>query len=178
MKKVLILHGWQGSPMLHWQTYLEQELNENGKYQVLFPELPNKDLPLLEEWIEFLDEQIKTFKPQIIVCHSLANILWFHYLNQNKMTYNLEKLMLVSPVSPACKIEEINTFFPYEVPIDLKADLKIMACGDNDPYITIDEVYRLSNLLSIGLKVLENAGHINEESGYGKLSCAYDWVIS
>jgi hypothetical protein len=36
----------------------------------------------------------------------------------------------------------------------------------------------MSNELSIGLKVLENAGHINEASGYGKLDCAYDWVIA
>jgi len=30
--------------------------------------------------------------------------------------------------------------------------------------------------LNIGLKILDNAGHINEKSGYGELSCAVDWI--
>jgi len=176
-KRVLILHGWQGSPSPHWQTFLQAQLLTNN-YEVSFPMLPNKDNPDLDLWLMTLDFQIQTFKPEIIICHSLANILWFHYVNQNKMTYELEKLMLVSPVSPLCKIEELKSFFPYQVPNDLKAKNKIMASSDNDPYITIDELYELSNHLSIGLKIIEGAGHINTESGYGKLSCAYDWISS
>jgi hypothetical protein len=177
-KRVLILHGWGGSSYPHWQAHLEKDLLENGSYEVHFPILPNKDNPTLQEWLLTLDFEINTFKPEIIVCHSLANILWFHYINNNKMRYNLEKLMLVSPVSKSCKIPELSSFFPYELPKDLKSNLSIMASSDNDPYITIDELYSMSNELSIGLKVLENAGHINEASGYGKLDCAYDWVIS
>ncbi|MBI3873436.1 MAG: alpha/beta hydrolase, partial [Arcobacter sp.] len=45
-----------------------------------------------------------------------------------------------------------------------------------DPYITIDEAYLMHDILGIGLKVLEGAGHINTASGFGKLDCAYDWV--
>jgi predicted alpha/beta hydrolase family esterase len=176
-KRVLILHGWQGSAKPHWQTYLYDELLENN-YDVSFPSLPNKDMPTLDSWIFALEYEMTTFRPHIVVCHSLANILWFHYINQNKMTYNLEKLMLVSPVSPLCSIQEIKTFFPYQIPNDLCATNKIMAASDNDPYISIDELYALSNVLNIGLKVLEGAGHINADSGYGKLSCAYDWIIS
>jgi len=176
--KVLILHGWQGSPSPHWQTILEENLNKNENYEVLFPELPSKDNPLLEEWLEALDTYIKDFKPEIIICHSLANILWFHYINSGKMNYNLKKLMMVSPVSLRCNITELNSFFPYALPSDLKSDLKIMASSDNDEFMHIDELYELSNKLSIGLKILEGAGHLNVASGYGELSCAYDWVIS
>ena len=176
IKKVLILHGWGGSDFPHWQAHLKQDLLKD-KYEVSFPDLPNRDNPDLQEWLKKLDYEIKNFKPNIIICHSLANILWFHYVN-NYQVNNIEKLMLVSPVSPNCKIEEIKTFFPYDVPKDLKANTKIMASSDNDPYISIDELYELSNILNIGLKILEGAKHINVDSGYGKLSCAYDWIIS
>ena len=125
-----------------------------------------------------LDFQIQTFKPHRIVCHSLANILWFAYVNSGKMKYNLEKLMLVSPVSPTCNIQEISTFFPYEVPLNLKSDISIMASSDNDEFITVDELYQLSNILEIGLKIIKDAGHINTKSGYGELSCAYDWITT
>lgn len=176
MKKVLILHGWGGSDFPHWQSHLAIKLIENN-YTVSFPSLPNRDFPNLQEWLLYLDNEIKHFQPDIVVCHSLANILWFHYVNSYEMDYQIEKLMLVAPVGPACKIKEISTFFPYEVPQDLKAKEKIMACGDNDPYISIDEAYILHDILGIGLKVLEGAGHINTLTGFGKLDCAYDWII-
>ena len=174
MKKVLILHGWGGSDYPHWQAQLAQQLIE-ANYEVSFPNLPNRDFPKLNEWLEFLDKHMKDFDPDIVICHSLANILWFHYV-LNYEVKEIEKLMLVAPVSPDCKIEEIKTFFPYLAPKDLRAKDKIMVCGDNDPYITIDEAYILHNILGIGLKVLKNAGHINSESGFGKLDCAFDWI--
>jgi len=177
-KRVLILHGWGGSSFPHWQAHLEKDLLNHGSYEVHFPSLPNKDNPTLDEWLLALDFEINTFRPEIIVCHSLANVLWFYYVNMGKMRYNLEKLMLVSPVSVNCQIEELKSFFPYELPNDLKSNISIMASSDNDPYTSVDELYEISNKLAIGLKILENAGHINTESGYGKLDCSYDWIVS
>lgn len=175
MKKVLILHGWSGSDFPHWQSHLAMQLIENN-YTVSFPALPNRDLPKLDEWLNYLDVEMKHFKPDIVVCHSLANILWFHYVNNYEVKM-IEKLMLVAPVPPTCSIEKLNTFFPYLIPTDLRAKEKIMACGDNDPYITIEESYRLHDLLGIGLKVLEGAGHISTANGFGKLDCAFDWIV-
>jgi predicted alpha/beta hydrolase family esterase len=174
MKKVLILHGWSGSDFPHWQSHLAIELIKSN-YAVSFPSLPSKSSPVLNEWLNYLDEEMKHFKPDIVVCHSLATILWFHYVNNFKID-EIEKLMLVSPVPPTCDVEKLNTFFPYLVPTDLRAKEKIMVCGDNDPYITLDEAYRLHDMLGIGLKVLEGAGHISTADGYGKLDCAYNWV--
>jgi len=176
MKKVLILHGWGGSDYPHWQSHLALKLIQNN-YTVSFPLLPNKDNPNLKEWIEYLKVEMEHFAPDIVVCHSLANILWFHFVN-NFDIKPIEKLMLVSPVSPSCEIEKLKSFFPYLVPEDLKAKQVIMASSDNDPYMDIDEVYLLKDILSISLKVLEDAGHINSDSGYGELGCAYDWVTS
>ena len=126
--------------------------------------------------MDYLKKEMDHFKPDIVVCHSLANILWFHYLNKYDIT-PIQKLMLVAPVSPTCKIEELKSFFPYQVPQELKAKEVIMASSNNDPYMSIDEVYLLKDILGISLKVLDDAGHINADSGYGELECAYDWVV-
>ena len=174
-KKVLILHGWGGSDFPHWQAYLAQQLIEKN-YIVSFPQLPNIYEPILDEWIDYLKVEMDHFKPDIVVCHSLANILWFHYVNRYNIK-DLDKLMLVSPVSSTCKIEEIKSFFPYPIPHNLKAKEYIIASSDNDPYIDIDELYKLKDMLHSSLKIIENAGHLNTESGYGKLDCAYDWII-
>ena len=173
-KKVLILHGWGGSSYPHWQAQTSMKLIKNN-YQVSFPILPNRDNPILDMWLEFLDKEIKHFDPNIIVCHSLANILWFHYISKYD-TKVLDKLMLVSPVKQNCEIEELKTFFPYPIVSDLKAKEIIMVGSSNDKYMSVDEIMDLQSKLNIGLKILDDAGHINTESGYGELNCAYDWI--
>ncbi|MEA3499079.1 MAG: alpha/beta hydrolase [Campylobacterota bacterium] len=173
-KKVLILHGWGGSSYPHWQAHTASQLIKDN-YIVSFPELPKKDNPTLDEWLNFLEKEFNHFKPDIVVCHSLANILWFHFVEKFDIE-PIEKLMLVSPVGQDCKIEELKTFFPYPIVKDLKAKEIIMVGSTNDPYMTQDEIMELQIQLNIGLKILEDAGHINEQSGYGELSCSVDWI--
>ena len=174
MKKVLILHGLGGSDYPHWQAWCASELIKKN-YIVSFPQLSNRDNPKLEQWLDFLKQEMKYFKPDIVICHSVANILWFHYVKKYRVT-TIEKLMLVAPVSQKCNLKEIETFFPYPICEDLKAKEIIMVSSTNDPYMTIDEVITLQTELNIGLKILDNAGHINTDSGFGELHCAIDWI--
>lgn len=172
-KRVLILHGWGGSLYPHWQAHLAADLIQEN-YVVSFPELPNRDLPNLDEWKECIKKEVAHFRPNIVVCHSLANIAWFHCVQE--LDIFLDKLMLVAPVRQTCDIEEIKSFFPYPIPNDLKSREIIMAASTNDPYMSIEEAIHLQQKLNVGMKIMENAGHINAESGFGKLDCALDWI--
>lgn len=171
-KRVLILHGLNGSSYPHWQAHLAMDLIKED-FVVSFPELPNKNSPNLEAWKEFLKVELEHFKPDIVVCHSLANILWFHFCKN--LDINLEKLMLVAPVRDK-KLSEAPSFFPYPIPKDLKSNEIIMACSSNDPYMSLEEAIALQSKLNIGMKIMENAGHINASAGFGKLDCALDWI--
>jgi len=173
-KKILILHGWGGSHEPHWQWWLSNELPKDG-YEISFPSFPNEELPNFNEWLNFLKNEFDKFQPDIVVCHSLANILWFHFVEKFPIK-ELEKLMLVAPVRKDCKIEELQTFFPYPIPKDLKAKEIIMVASDNDIYLNVEEAIELQSQLNVGLKILENAGHINADSGFGELPCAIDWI--
>ncbi|MEA2017374.1 MAG: alpha/beta hydrolase [Campylobacterota bacterium] len=176
-KRVLFLHGWGGSDFPHWQAWAASELIKEN-YTVSFPQLPNRDNPTLNEWIDFLEKEFDHFKPDIVVCHSLANILWFHFVQKMEQfdIKPIEKLMLVAPVKQNCDIEELKTFYPYPIPADLKANEIIMVSSTNDPYINVDEAIDLQSKLNIGLKILDDAGHINADSGYGELSCVVEWI--
>lgn len=171
-KRVLILHGLSGSIYPHWQAHLAIDLIKDD-YTVSFPQLPNKNNPNLQEWKEFVKKEIKHFRPQIVVCHSLANILWFHICDE--LDISLEKLMLVAPVRNE-ELSEAKTFFPYPIPKDLKSKEIIMASSTNDPYLSLEEAIVLQSKLNIGMKIMENAGHINASAGFGKLDCALDWI--
>jgi len=171
-KRVLILHGLGGSDYPHWQAHLACDLIKQNT-AVSFPLLPNKNNPDLEEWKEFLKKEIEQFKPTIIVCHSLANLLWFHICEE--LDIKLDKLMLVAPVRNK-ELEAAKSFFPYPISKDLKAKEIMMAASTNDPYMNVEEVIRLQSKLKVGMKLLKEAGHINADSGYGKLECALDWI--
>lgn len=172
-KRILILHGLNGSDFPHWQAQLASDLIKEN-YIVSFPAFPSRDNPKLQEWKDFLKKELEHFKPDIVVCHSLANILWFHTCDE--LDIKLDKLMLVAPVSRNRDIPEAKTFFPYPIAKDLKANEIIMAASTNDPYMSIEEAIELQSKLNIGMKIMENAGHINAASGFGKLDCALDWI--
>ncbi len=171
-KRVLILHGLGGSSYPHWQAYLAIDLIKQN-IPVSFPRFPHKDKPDLQEWKEYLKKELEHFKPTVIVCHSLAIILWFHLCEE--LDIKLDKLMLVAPVRDK-QLDEAKTFFPYPIPNDLKAKKVIIAASTNDPYMNVEEAIRLQSKLKVGMKLLKEAGHINAASGYGRLDCALDWI--
>lgn len=173
-KRVLILHGWGGSDYPHWQAWLACELIKKN-YTVSFPVIHDKEFPEFEQWIEFVKKEFDHFQPDFVVCHSLANIVWFHLVEKYDIK-PIEKLMLVAPVRKDCDIKELQTFFPYPSPKDLKAKEVIMAGSTNDPYMSVEEIIALQSELNIGLKILDDAGHINADSGYGELTCALEWL--
>jgi len=170
-KKVLLLHGWGGSDYPHWQSWLAAELAK--KYgKVSFLKFSNFDFPKLDVWKEELEAELDDFRPNIVICHSLANTLWFHLCNDKNLKH-IEKLFLVAPPSIKCDIDELKEFFPVEIPNNLNAKETILVTSTNDPFLTQNEAKELQHKLNIPMKVLENAGHINADSGFGK----WDWIL-
>ena len=153
-KKVLIVHGWNGSDAPHWQAWLAGELAKDYGY-VHFLKFNDIDYPHLSAWSNELLDAIDEFKPDVVVCHSVATTLWFHLCNEKRLQV-VEELFLVAPPSMTCDVPELKSFFPI-----------------NDPYMTLDEVKELQTSLGIKMKVLENAGHINADSGFGE----WPWIL-
>ena len=169
-KKILLLHGWGGSDFPHWQSWLASELaKEYGK--VSFLKFSNFDTPKLDLWIRELKEELKSFQPDIVICHSLANTLWFHLCNTSQIKI-VERLYLVAPPSMRCDIEELCEFFPVQTPQKLHAKEAILITSTDDPYMSEEEAKHLQKSLDIPRKTLLNAGHINAESGYGE----WEWI--
>jgi len=173
MKKILILHGWGGSNDPHWQYWLSKQLPNLG-YDVLFPELTNKDYPNLLIWKEELEDILKNYKPNIVILHSLANTLWMHILNSSKI--NVDTLLMVAPPNPVLDIFELMCFNTTKIPNYFGAKKGLMVASDNDIYFTKDGVEKLAKKMNIPLHILENAGHINSDSGFGEWSWILEWI--
>ncbi|MGE4395836.1 MAG: RBBP9/YdeN family alpha/beta hydrolase [Sulfurimonas sp.] len=171
MKRVLILHGWGGSNFPHWQSWLSGEIAKDYGC-VSFLKFSNIDLPNKDEWMSELKRELEEFKPNIVICHSVANILWFHVCNEGGIK-ELDNLFLVAPPSLKCDIKELKSFFPCNIPTKLYAKKALLIASTNDPYMTMQEADELQKALDIEMLVLQNAGHINSESGYGE----WPWML-
>lgn len=171
MKKILILHGWGGSDLPHWQAILAKELTLEN-IAVSFPNLPNRDTPKYNEWSKVISSIADDFKPQIVVCHSLGCIAWL----QNP--YETQKLFLVAPPNPNAAIEDLKTFFPLKN-YDTKSQETYLITSDNDEYISNYDAEILAKNLHVKEHiVLKNAGHINTKSGFGKWDFLKEKILS
>ena len=169
--KVLLLHGWGGSDFPHWQAWLASELAKSYG-EVSFLKFDNYDFPIKNTWKNQLIKQIDSFNPDIVICHSVANILWFHLCDEIKLQ-EIKKLFLVAPPSLSCDIQELKSFYPCKLPSNLFAKESVLVSSTNDPYITKDEVKAMAKQLNIPTKILQDAGHINADSGYGE----WEWIL-
>jgi uncharacterized protein len=173
---VLILYGWHGSDAPHWQAWLANALTEQG-HDVSFPQLSDNLKPQKSVWMREAVAAFESIQPDIVVCHSMGNTLWFHLCNEG-LIRNIEHLIMVAPPRDLKEFEDVKSFFPVQYPENLFANNKLMIASDNDPYMDMNESLELSKLLDCKLEVLNNAGHINSDSGYGAWPWILEYIIS
>ena len=176
MKRVLILYGWHGSDAPHWQDWLAKSLLKRG-YQVSFPQLSDNLRPEKSLWLQEAKKAFDVIRPDIVIAHSMGNTLWFHLCNEGMVT-PVSNLVLVAPPRDLSEINDIKSFFPCKRPSDLFAKESIMICSDDDPYISVDESKELSKQLGCRLKLIEKAGHINSDSGFGPWPWMLEYILS
>ena len=58
MKKVYIIHGWEGDPQNNWFPWLKKELESKG-FEVFVPEMPDTDKPVKSVWLKTMQELVK-----------------------------------------------------------------------------------------------------------------------
>ena len=175
MNKVLILHGWGGSDAPHWQSELAAEIAKNYG-TVSFPLLDNCHFPSKNRWVRQVKKILKEFQPTTVVCHSLANTLWF-WLCQEEEMLTVEQLFMVSPPSLQTTEATIKTFFPCEIPKNIHAKSVELIVSNNDPWIELKEAQEIAKSINANYRVIENAGHINADSGFGRWRLIEDLIL-
>jgi predicted alpha/beta hydrolase family esterase len=57
MKKVYLIHGWEGSPTNNWFPYLKAQLKVKG-FEVFVPSMPGEENPKRAEWEAVLEKLV------------------------------------------------------------------------------------------------------------------------
>jgi predicted alpha/beta hydrolase family esterase len=180
VRSFLILHGWGGSGPEHWQTWLAERLRAAGA-TVHYPLLPDPDDPLLDRWLAALRTELAAMAGErVVICHSLAVLLWLHYA-QHGDAGSVDRLLLVSPPGPSANNPQIASFFPP--PLDAaalqrSARAMLLVCSAADPFCPERAEHLYGQPLGIETQVLPpEVRHINVAAGYGPWPWVEQWCL-
>ena len=129
-KRVLLLHGWQGSKEPHWQAWLHETLNTHDIVSS-FPQLSDDMYPIKEVWLDEAYDAFVQTNPDTIITHSLGAMVWFHLCNEQRVQ-KVKKLLLVAPPRDLSAIKVLKNFFPLDIPSNAFADeITIVSSSDD-----------------------------------------------
>src|SRR3954451_24337671 len=136
---LVVVPGWNGSGEGHWQTWLEQQLAEDGR-TIRRPAFADVDRPDLPEWLAALRASVADLPADgyDVVAHSLGAVLWLHHVTDPGDSPRAARVALVAPPSPATSFPEIAAFFPPPMDVDALrrgADGTVLVAGDDDQYL-------------------------------------------
>lgn len=172
MKKVFIIHGFEGSPNGAWRGWLMQELEKQDIYACALP-MPHPEAPVQQEWIDEIVRIVELNKNDELyfVGHSLGSTAILRYLET--VDIKLSGVILVS--GPIVKTFNRNIDNFLETPFDFetiksKVQKITVIHGDNDPYVFIgDHGDVLSKALNAKYIVIKDGGHLNGSAGWHQL---------
>jgi predicted alpha/beta hydrolase family esterase len=172
MKKVYLIHGFEGSPNGGWRPYLMRELEKHDIYSFALS-MPTPDKPIMTEWLSEIKHYVdRDINDEIyLVGHSLGGTAILRYLEQFDSP-NIKGVVIVS--APCSKNDKgkiadfLKTDFDWSV-IKTKIQNVTVIHGDNDPLVPISDAEKTSQELNGELIIIPNGKHLNGSAGFTEL---------
>ncbi len=175
----VVVPGWNGSGPGHWQAWLAQQLTEAGR-EVRHPAFADVDHPVLEDWLVDLRAALDGLPDDgfDVVAHSLGAVLWLHHVSDPGRAPRPARVALVAPPTPATDFPEVAAFFPPPLDVDTVrrgADGTVLIAGSDDQFLPEGIAEAYGRPLKMATTVVEGAGHLNTDSGYGEWPAMLSW---
>lgn len=180
LKKVFIIHGFEGAPNGGWRPWLMGELEKKSIYACALS-MPTPNSPIPSEWTEEISRHVEQNKRDQIylVGHSLGVPAILKYL-ENTSAKNVKGLVLVSgPVFKTTKKKVdkfLNKPFDFEQIRSKVGKIEVIH-GTNDRSVPFDQAEFLARNLDAKLTSIENGGHLNGSSGWFTLPQCLDALL-
>ena len=176
MKRIFIIHGWEGNHESDWLPWLKSELEKLG-HKVFTPDMPKTNRPTIEAWVGHLRELVGTpdkntyFIGGSIGCQTILRYLetvstpvggaifiagWFDLKNmESKEEEDIAEPWIKTPID----IAKVKRVLPKS----------ILIISDNDPFGAVEENKKKFAELGSKILLMRGAGHISGDYGYTKL---------
>lgn len=187
MARVLINHGWTNRrPKGMWARHLAAELRADG-HVVIYPQFPNTDNPVLEEWQGLLVDELEHLDEAgagetIFIGHSLGCINWIQAAATGKIVNPVDRVLLVAPADPklldevpGMNVDLTNADVAQSV---LASARSLTVVGsDKDPWAPRGVQETFGDPLGLDAVIIPGAGHITLDEGWGRWQGVIDWVL-
>ena len=156
---IIIVPGWRDSGPGHWQTLWAERLPQARRVVQ-----DDWHTPTRSAWVARLEETVlEQPGPVVIVAHSLGCITTAHM--KPEVAARVRGALLVAPADPERRAV-LSDFAP--VPYAALPYRSILVASSDDPYCPIRLAGAYARAWSSEFVRLQNAGHINVDSGHGE----------
>lgn len=185
MKRVIIVHRWEGGSNDDWRPWLKTELERAG-YEVQVPDMPDTANPVIEKWVAKLAEVVGVpdantyFVGHSIGCQTILRYLetistpvggavfvagWF---NLDNFESDEVKEIAKPWIETFINLEKVKSILP----------MATLIISENDPYGRLEE--NKQKFVELTTKCIEVpfAGHFTKEDGYVEIPTVVDELKS
>ena len=189
MKRIFIIHGWDGHPEEGWFPWLKEEL-EKKSFEVIVPEMPNSEEPEIKSWVTHLSEQVgQADENTFFVGHSIGCQTILRYLETLNQEIKVGGAIFVAGwlnLLPAAVEEEgaeeiakpwLETVIDWDK-IKLHSDKFTVILSDDDPFVPISDAEIFKEKLNAKVIIESGQGHFSGEDEVNELSIALETLLS
>lgn len=186
MKRVIIVHGWDGTPEEGWFPWLKKEL-EARAFQAIVPKLPDAETPSIEKWVPALAATVGAVdEGTYFVGHSMGCQTIARFLEGLPEEQKAGGVVYVAGFFDSLMLsedEEEEVWNKWKnTPIDLsrvraQAPKSVAIFSDDDPYVPLSNQNDFKNKLGSEIIIEHGKNHFNESSGYFELPIALESVL-
>ncbi|KKQ77933.1 MAG: hypothetical protein A3A96_04125 [Candidatus Zambryskibacteria bacterium RIFCSPLOWO2_01_FULL_39_39] len=188
MKRVFIIHGWDGYPEEGCFPWLKKELEDKG-FQVFNPAMPDPLNPQIETWVPFLSNQIGVpDQDTYLIGHSIGAQTILRYVetlpDNTKIGGAVFLAGWVNLTDEAFEDEkDAEIGKPWlKIPIDwikVKSHTNKFTAifSDDDPLVPMSDSEIFKEKLGAEIIIENNKGHFSGSDGIKKLQSLLDAVL-
>jgi predicted alpha/beta hydrolase family esterase len=172
-KRIIIVHGWGGSPTSDWIGWAAQAFQDKG-YEVITPLMPDTDNPVIEKWVGHLAstvgeaDETTYFIGHSVGCQAVMRYLetidikvggavfvagWFDLTNQDEEEKAIAEPWIQTPIDFGKVRKNLSK--------------SVVMLSNNDPYVPYEATKRDFEIrLGSEVVTIPDAGHIDSDAGF------------
>lgn len=178
----LTVPGLNGSDEDHWQSWAEREIPNCRRVHGI-----DFDKPVVAAWADAIRQEVRAAPANVILlAHSFGCLASVMAIADQES--KVCALVLVAPASPrrfnaagllpaGADVPDVQTLMAC-VPSDSLNTPGVVVASSNDPWLSPGDAENWANAWGLRLICLENAGHINTASGFGRWHAVHQLIES
>lgn len=181
MKTAIIIHGTWGNPEWNWFPWMKGQLESDG-WKVFVPEFPTPENQELHSWLEVFQSYKEHIGGEtIFIAHSVGPAFVLSVLEQ--LDSSVKSCYFVAGFLELLQLPEFDILnetitakqFNWEK-IHENCKEFYMCNGEDDPYVPFHNAEILADNLWIEIDIIQNWGHLNEETGYTEFPYLFEKI--